>query len=106
MDELGTVLREELARSRPGWPRGAGVIAAASRNGVTAHHAVGTIDDAGTGPDPGTLYRIASISKVFTALALASAVRRGEVELDQPAEGYLPDGFRLPRDGGRPILVE
>src|SRR5439155_1095443 len=80
----------------PGWPRDAGVIAAASVGGVTAHRAVGTIDDAGTGPDLGTLYRIASISKVFTALALAIAVRRGEVDLDAPADDYLPAAVRLP----------
>jgi CubicO group peptidase (beta-lactamase class C family) len=37
-----------------------------------------------------TGYRIASISKVFTATAVMQLVERGAVRLDDPAERYLP----------------
>ncbi|WP_239077067.1 serine hydrolase domain-containing protein [Actinocatenispora rupis] len=99
------MLRQELDRSRNSWPRGVGVIAAAQVGDRVSHAVVGTVNDAGDHPTPDTVFRIASISKVFTALALAVAVKRGEVGLDEPAEIYLPGAFRLPRYDGRPIFV-
>lgn len=69
--DLERTLREELTRARPSWPRDAGVIAAAATGDGAAYESVGTIDDAGTGPDSRTLYRIASISKVFSHPRLA-----------------------------------
>jgi CubicO group peptidase (beta-lactamase class C family) len=38
----------------------------------------------------GTLYRIGSISKTFTATALAQLVQHGRVKLDDPVENHLP----------------
>ena len=40
-------------------------------------------------PAGDTLFQIGSVTKVFTALLLAAAVRRGEVELDQPVVSLL-----------------
>ncbi|MCH5287920.1 MAG: beta-lactamase family protein [Christensenellaceae bacterium] len=50
-----------------------------------AHHA---------GPD--TLYRVASITKTATALAVLTACDDGLFELDTPAARLLPDGDRSP----------
>ncbi|WP_018353448.1 serine hydrolase domain-containing protein [Longispora albida] len=54
-----------------------------------------------TAGHPGQLYRIASISKVFTSLALAVAVERGELKLTDPVAGYLP--FAVPEHEGQPV---
>jgi D-alanyl-D-alanine-carboxypeptidase/D-alanyl-D-alanine-endopeptidase len=56
---------------------------------------------------PNTVFEIGSITKVFTALLLANMARRGEVELDDPAERHLPGHVRLPSfDGHRMTLAD
>lgn len=45
----------------------------------------------GQKPDDRTLYEIGSITKTFTGLLLARAVRDRKVELDTPVSSYLPD---------------
>ena len=52
-----------------------------------------------------TVYDIGSITKVFTALALADMAQRGEVALDDPVAKYLPKGTVLPRVGNREITL-
>lgn len=47
-------------------------------------------------PDIHTRYEIASITKVFTALALADLAARGTVALDDPVSAYLPDSLAVP----------
>lgn len=47
--------------------------------------------------DEHTVYEIGSITKVFTALALADMVGRGEVALDDPVQRLLPDSVHVPR---------
>lgn len=39
---------------------------------------------------PETAYRIASISKIFTAVAVLQLAEQGKINLDDPAEKYLP----------------
>src|SRR5690606_4750058 len=43
-----------------------------------------------------TLFRIGSITKTFTWIALMRAVERGEIELDAPVNAYLPVDLRIP----------
>ncbi len=53
-----------------------------------------------------TLFRIGSLSKTFTWIALMKEVERGRVRLDAPVNDYLPTGLRLPDQGfRRPIRV-
>ena len=40
---------------------------------------------------PGTIYRIASVSKQFTAGAIALLALRGDVDLDTPVQRYVPE---------------
>ena len=42
-------------------------------------------------PDTSTLYRIASVSKSFTALLMLKLVEEGYFKLDNPIEKYLPE---------------
>jgi D-alanyl-D-alanine-carboxypeptidase/D-alanyl-D-alanine-endopeptidase len=54
---------------------------------------------------PDTVFEIASITKVFTALLLASMALRGEVGLDDPVALHLPGDFHVPRVEGRQITL-
>src|SRR5262245_55318205 len=45
-----------------------------------------------------TIYRIGSISKVFTATLLAALRDQGVVRLDDPIAKYVPSGIKLPTD--------
>lgn len=60
-------------------------------------------------PDPASLcWEIGSITKVFTGLLLAEMSLRGEVRLDAPIGGYLPDeaAARLPGPERQPTLAD
>jgi CubicO group peptidase (beta-lactamase class C family) len=53
-----------------------------------------------------TVFRIASITKIFTAIAVMQLVERGLVDLDAPANDYLHAYQLVPRDPGwRPATV-
>lgn len=54
--------------------------------------------------DGDTVFEIGSVTKVFTALALADAVTRGEASLGDPVAKLLPD-VRMP-ERGRAITLE
>lgn len=45
-----------------------------------------------------TLYKIGSISKVFTSMLLVSLRDAGKVRLDEPLTAFLPKGTKLPYD--------
>src|SRR5207248_11710798 len=51
-----------------------------------------------------TVFEIASVTKVFTALLLADMVEKNEVALSDPASKYLPD-IKLPERNGRSITL-
>ena len=53
--------------------------------------------------DGDTAFETGSVSKVFTALALADMVQRGEVTLESPIAKYLPAGAKIPERNGQPI---
>lgn len=46
--------------------------------------------------DGDTLFGIGSVTKVFTGVILAEAVRQGKMNLDQSANTYLPEDLHLP----------
>lgn len=55
--------------------------------------------------DGDTLFEIGSVTKLFTSVLLADAVRRGDVRLEDPASRYLPPPLELPRSGEREITL-
>lgn len=57
-------------------------------------------------PDEATVYEIGSITKVFTAILLADAVKRGEVNYDDPISTHLPEGIVTPKTNGKSITLE
>ena len=44
----------------------------------------------GVAADAATIYRVGSVSKLFTDLAIMQLVERGELDLDAPITDYLP----------------
>jgi D-alanyl-D-alanine-carboxypeptidase/D-alanyl-D-alanine-endopeptidase len=52
-----------------------------------------------------TVFEIGSVSKTFTALLLAKMVERGEVNLDDPANKFLPEPAKLPSWNDQPITL-
>lgn len=64
------------------------------------------IRGAGPGsPDGDTVFEIASVTKVFTGLALAKQVVAGTAALDEPVRDLFPAGTAMPARGGREILL-
>lgn len=56
-------------------------------------------------PGGNTIFEIASLTKIFTALLLADAVTRGEVRLDEPLSKFVPTGSKVPDFSGRAITL-
>jgi CubicO group peptidase (beta-lactamase class C family) len=54
---------------------------------------------------PGTQFRLASLSKSFTALAVLQLVEAGRVGLDQPVQAYLPKFTTAESGAARRITV-
>ncbi|UVW28700.1 serine hydrolase [Massilia sp. H6] len=54
---------------------------------------------------PDTLYRVASISKLMTALGLMRLVEAGRLQLDADVSGYLGFSLRNPHFPGQPITL-
>lgn len=64
--------------------------------------------DPGPGQPPldgNTVFEIGSISKVFTATALATLVQQGKVSLDDPVQKYLPASVHVPSRNGKQITL-
>jgi serine-type D-Ala-D-Ala carboxypeptidase/endopeptidase len=53
--------------------------------------------------DGATVFEIASLTKVFTALLLADMTQQKRVKLEAPVSTCLPDGVKVPEHGGRQI---
>ena len=87
LGELAQQTADRLAADR------AGVVVAAVAGDAAEIRAAGrTTADA--------VFEIGSVTKVFTALALARLTVAGTTELDEPLAGLLPPGARVPsRDG-------
>ncbi|RYZ10774.1 MAG: class A beta-lactamase-related serine hydrolase [Alphaproteobacteria bacterium] len=64
--------------------------------------------DPGPGAQPlsaNSVFEIGSISKVFTATALADMAQKGEVKLDDPVQLYAPAGLTMPTRNGKQITL-
>ena len=86
--EIRHILAERIDSERRGVGIVVGIITPQGRR-VISHGAFGRGDPRRLDGD--TLFEIASVGKVFTALALADMVQRGQVALDDPVARYPPD---------------
>jgi CubicO group peptidase (beta-lactamase class C family) len=80
-------------------------VATVTGNGPIWTYASGVADKAaGTPATPDTVYRLASVSKPFTAVAIAMLADRGVIDLDRPANDYLASA-KVETLVGDPALV-
>jgi CubicO group peptidase (beta-lactamase class C family) len=56
-------------------------------------------------PDGETVFEIASVGKTFTTTLLAEMHLVGELSWDDALSGFLPDGVRVPKYGGKEITL-
>ncbi|MDX6510605.1 MAG: hypothetical protein QOE36_109, partial [Gaiellaceae bacterium] len=91
--ELTRILREAQAESRA-----PSIVAAVTRNGESVWtDAVGLADiDANAPATPEHQFRIGSITKTFTAVALMQLRDEGKVDLDDPADRYVEGARHAP----------
>ena len=76
------------------------LVVGVSRGGVRTVAGYGQVD--GAAPTAETRYEIASVTKTFTALALAQATVQQHVTFDTPVGALLPDSVRL----AAPVTLE
>jgi CubicO group peptidase (beta-lactamase class C family) len=87
LDRLDGFLRQLTSAGRiPGWS------IAVSRSSVLAHQVTGGSRDvaAGLPVEPGTLFRIYSMTKPVTAVAAMILYEQGDIELSDPVARYIP----------------
>ncbi|MDF1815150.1 MAG: serine hydrolase [Verrucomicrobiales bacterium] len=84
-------LEEKAARIHETRQQGSeSVVLGALDNSEMTFAVSGVMFENGPEPDPHTLYEIGSITKVFTAILLAEAVREGKASFDDPVGKFLP----------------
>jgi len=71
---------------------------------IVTHGSSGASD--GRPLDGDTVFQIGSVTKVFTGLLLADMAVRGLVQLEDPAEKFLPAGVRMPQRGRAITLID
>ncbi|MFE9707214.1 serine hydrolase domain-containing protein [Streptomyces sp. NPDC005930] len=95
-------LRDALAMV-PGEDATAALVRVGRRDG-SWHGSAGVRDlDSGRPAHPDALFRAGSITKVVTAATVLRLAARGDIDLDAPAQGYLPGLFTPAFD--KPISV-
>lgn len=100
--EIRRILVERIDAFHQGVGIVVGVIEPRGRRVV----AYGSLDKGDPRPLNGdTIFEIGSVTKVFTSLALADMVQRGEVALTDPVAKYLPAEVKVPERGGRSITL-
>lgn len=104
LPRLDSLVRDFAAQRRvPGWAYGVVI------DGRLEHVLAGGLRDVASGApvDTGTVFRIASMSKSFAAVAILQLRDAGRLSLDAPAERYVPElrGLRLPTADAPRITV-
>lgn len=83
---VSAVHRTALAQGAPG------ALTRIDEGHLSRHVATGEADTAAhTRMDTGRRFRVGSVSKTFTAVVLLQLVAEGRIELDAPANRYLPE---------------
>jgi serine-type D-Ala-D-Ala carboxypeptidase/endopeptidase len=101
-EQIRAILAERIDRNRESVGMVVGVISRQGRR-IVSHGAFGLTDK--RLPSGDTIFGIASVSKAFTGLLLADAIRRKEVKLTDTAALHLPKDVRLPERSGRKITL-
>ncbi len=101
-NELDAIVRDQVEVRRHSVGMVVGVVSAEGRR-VAAH---GVFEYGGQRPvRTGTVFELASVTKIFPSVLLAQMVRAGEVRLVDPVETLLPADVRVPERKGRQITL-
>jgi CubicO group peptidase (beta-lactamase class C family)/D-alanyl-D-alanine dipeptidase len=107
-DRFAAIAERIRAAVRPAVERGevpAVSIALVDDQRIVWAEGFGLADPDGKVPaDAGTIYRVGSVSKLFTALAALRMVEQGKLDLDEPVSTYLAD-FNPRNKFGKPITL-
>jgi CubicO group peptidase (beta-lactamase class C family) len=98
-----SALQTALDRRVAGAP-GTGIVVGVIDRGKQRAYFAGT-DGKGRPVDAQTLFEIGSVTKTFTATALARMVLAKQIALDAPIAQFLPPGVRAPAKDGRQITL-
>jgi D-alanyl-D-alanine-carboxypeptidase/D-alanyl-D-alanine-endopeptidase len=86
-----------------------GMVWAVMQDGRVTHVKASGVQDIDTRRpvNPDTLFRIASMTKAFTALSILKLRDDGKISLDEPVETYVPElrGWKYPTDDSAKIRV-
>ncbi|HEX4292859.1 MAG TPA: serine hydrolase domain-containing protein [Rhizomicrobium sp.] len=101
-----TALVDDAARQAMSAQHVAGMtVAVVDRNGPLLLKGYGTAGH-GKPVDADTLFRVGSISKTVTWIAIMQLVEQGRLTLDDPINAHLPPDLRIPDDGfAEPIRI-
>jgi CubicO group peptidase (beta-lactamase class C family)/D-alanyl-D-alanine dipeptidase len=103
--KIGTAVLAAAERERTMQQAPSIAIGLVNRDGLAWAGAVGSVDAEGKrAADARSLYRIGSISKLFTDVLVMQRVQSGRLDLDAPVERYLPD-FSPHNPFGRSITL-
>lgn len=100
--EIARLIRWRVGKQRAASGIVVGILRPSGRT-VTAYGDTALKGGSKVGGD--TIYEVASLTKVFTALLLADAAARGEARLDDPLQAYVPPGVKVPQFEGRAITL-
>ena len=65
----------------------------------------GNVEKDGLPIDEFTIFEIGSVTKVFTSLVLADMIEKGELNLDDPIDKFLPEHVDTPSRDGEKITI-
>ena len=100
--EIAKLVRFRIEKQRRATSAVVGVIRPSGRSIIAYQSKRGsrTVEPGGD-----TIFEVASLTKIFTALLLADAVRRGDVQLNDPLATFVPTGVKVPEFPGRAITL-
>jgi len=99
--DIRAILADRIDEQRQGVAMVVGVIDPSGRRTIS----YASVKKGEGAVDANTVFEIGSVTKVFTALLLADAVKRGEVVLTDPVSKYLPPEVKVPERGGKKITL-
>jgi CubicO group peptidase (beta-lactamase class C family) len=97
-----TNLVAPLLANNPGGAVSVGIVSPA---GVSTYGFGSTGGPLSPAPDGDSIFLIGSITKTFTGTLTAQAVLDGRMDMNAPAQSYMPQGVILPSYNGTPITM-